>query len=199
MNEETRIKIMSYFLVIYAFAFIIASFIDNNYEFLFYSFIMFLLTVIVVLYYKHIRLTSSLIVGLILISVLHTLGGHLFFNGIRLYDIWIIENLIRYDNLVHFIGYFVTTFIAYNLLSPYLDDKIKYNRFFLSLVLVFITIGIGALNEIFELFAVIFLNAGSQVGDYLNNAFDLVFNLLGSITACFFLIYYYKKTKKYEK
>lgn len=199
MNEETRIKIMTYFLVVYAFSFIIFSFIDNNYEFLFYSFIMFLLTVIIVLYYKQVRLTSGLIIGLILISVLHTLGGHLFFNGTRLYDIWLIKDLIRYDNLVHFIGYFTTTLIAYNLLSPYLDDKIKYNKFFLSLLLVFIAIGIGALNEIFELSAVIFLNAGSQVGDYMNNAFDLVFNLLGSITACFLLIYYYKKTKKYEK
>lgn len=199
MREETKLKILTYFLVVYAFCFIIFSFIDNNYEFLFYSFLMFLLTIIILLYYKSLKLTSSLILGLIIISALHTLGGHLYLNGIRLYDLWLVFNLIRYDNLVHFIGYFVTTLIAYNLLYPHLNDRIKFNGFFLSLLLIFITTGIGALNEIFELSAVIFLNAGQQVGDYMNNAFDLVFNLLGSITACFFLIYSYKKNKNSEK
>ena len=196
MKEETKLKIMSYFLAIYAVAFIILSFIDNNLEFLFYSFIMFILTVIVVLYHKHIRLTSSLIIGLILISVLHTFGGHVFIHGTRLYDFYLINGIFRYDNLVHFIGYYVTTLIAYNLLFPYLDDRIKTNTVYLSLLLIFITIGIGAVNEIFELFAVLFLNAGLRVGDYFNNALDLVFNLLGSSAACFYLMYHYKKHRK---
>ncbi len=39
--------------------------------------------------------------------------------------------------------------------------------------------GLGAVAEIAELFAVLFFAAGEQVGGYLNNAFDLVFNLLG--------------------
>ncbi|MBS3155346.1 DUF2238 domain-containing protein [Candidatus Woesearchaeota archaeon] len=196
MKEETKLKIMSYFLAIYAVAFIILSFIDNNLEFLFYSFIMFILTVIVVLYHKHIRLTSSLIIGLILISVLHTFGGHVFIHGTRLYDFYLINGIFRYDNLVHFIGYYVTTLIAYNLLFPYLDDRIKTNTVYLSLLLIFITIGIGAVNEIFELLAVLFLNAGLRVGDYFNNALDLVFNLLGSSAACFYLMYHYKKHRK---
>ena len=196
MKEETKLKIMSYFLAIYAVAFIILSFIDNNLEFLFYSFIMFILTVIVVLYHKHIRLTSSLIIGLILISVLHTFGGHVFIHGTRLYDFYLINGIFRYDNLVHFIGYYVTTLIAYNLLFPYLDDRIKTNTIYLSLLLIFITIGIGAVNEIFELLAVLFLNAGLRVGDYFNNALDLVFNLLGSSAACFYLMYHYKKHRK---
>jgi len=196
VKEETKLKIMSYFLAIYAVAFIILSFIDNNLEFLFYSFIMFILTVIVVLYHKHIRLTSSLIIGLILISVLHTFGGHVFIHGTRLYDFYLINGIFRYDNLVHFIGYYVTTLIAYNLLFPYLDDRIKTNTVYLSLLLIFITIGIGAVNEIFELLAVLFLNAGLRVGDYFNNALDLVFNLLGSSAACFYLMYHYKKHRK---
>lgn len=196
MKEETKLKIMTYFLVVYAIGFIILSFMDNNIEFLFYSFIMFLLSVIVVLFHKHIRLTSSLIIGLILISVLHTLGGHFFIGSVRLYDLWLINGILRYDNLVHFIGYYVTTLIAYNLLFPYLEDRIRLNRIFLSLLLIFIASGIGAFNEIFELSAVIFLNAGQQVGDYMNNALDLLFNFFGSLTACFYLMYYYKKHEK---
>lgn len=198
MKEETKLKFMSYFLVIYAISFIILSFMDNNLEFLFYSFIMFILTVIVVLYHKHIRLTSSLIIGLILISILHTFGGHLYVHGTRLYDLFLISGILRYDNLVHFIGYYVTTLIAYNLLLPYLDNRIKTNTIYLSLLLIFITTGIGAFNEIFELLAVLFLNAGARVGDYFNNSFDLVFNLVGSSAACFYLMYYYKKHRKEE-
>ena len=56
--------------------------------------------------------------------------------------------------------------------------------------------GTGALNEVLEFGAVILFGAAKQVGDYLNNALDLVFNLTGSIIACFFIHPYHKKQIK---
>lgn len=58
--------------------------------------------------------------------------------------------------------------------------------------------GFGAFNEVLELGAVAYLNAAKQVGDYFNNAFDLLFNMLGSIIACFFLMRYHKYKKSYS-
>ncbi len=56
--------------------------------------------------------------------------------------------------------------------------------------------GFGAFNEIIELLAVLLFDATQQVGGYLNNALDLVFNLIGSIIACFFIIDYHKKIRE---
>jgi hypothetical protein len=44
-----------------------------------------------------------------------------------------------------------------------------------------------------EFTAVVFLGAQESVGNYLNNALDLVFNLLGSIIAVFFIFPYHRK------
>jgi hypothetical protein len=48
--------------------------------------------------------------------------------------------------------------------------------------------GLGAFNKVIELGAVIFLGASGQVGDYLNNAIDLMYNLGGAVLACFYLM-----------
>jgi uncharacterized membrane protein YjdF len=57
----------------------------------------------------------------------------------------------------------------------------------------FIALGIGSLNEILELGAVVLLGAQEIVGDYFNNAMDLVFNQIGSVTAVFFIHHSNKK------
>ena len=49
------------------------------------------------------------------------------------------------------------------------------------------------MNEILEFGAVLFLGAAKAVGDYYNNAWDLVFDMLGSIIACIFIYPYHKK------
>jgi hypothetical protein len=56
--------------------------------------------------------------------------------------------------------------------------------------------GTGAFVEIIEFSAVVFLGAAEQVGDYFNNAIDLLFNLTGSGIACFFIMHYHRKANK---
>ena len=48
------------------------------------------------------------------------------------------------------------------------------------LIVVLAVTGVGALNEIFELGAVVFTGS-TGVGGYYNNALDLIFNLIGAI------------------
>jgi uncharacterized membrane protein YjdF len=125
-------------------------------------------------------------------------GGNAYIHGTRLYDLWIIEGILKYDNIMHALSIFIATFVAYNIISPHLDLKTKHHPILFSLLLILIALGIGAVNEILEFMAVILLGAQEGVGGYLNNAWDLVFNLLGSIIAVF-LIFPYHSNRQIKK
>tara|TARA_Y100000310_G_scaffold130047_1_gene129221 strand:- start:5004 stop:5591 length:588 start_codon:yes stop_codon:yes gene_type:complete len=195
MQEKTELKLMLYFTIAYLALFTILSIIKENYEFLYYTIIMALLISIIVLYHKKLHLSKYILLGLTIFGAMHIFGGNIYIFNTRLYDLYLIPDIFRYDNLVHTIGSFITTIIAYSLLRPHLDKKIKHNPLLLSLILISISTGVAAYVEILELIAVLTLGASKQIGDYLNNALDLVFNLLGSIMASFFIIKYHKKKK----
>ena len=189
MQEKTELKLMLYFAIGYLVIFAILAIINKNYEFLYYTFILSALILLIVLYHKKIHLSKTVLFGLTILGVMHLLGGNIHISGTNLYDIWLIPpNILKYDNLVHVFGIFVATFAIFSIIQPHLNKKINHNPFLLSLILVSIAMGIGSFNEILELVAVVFLGATKQVGDYFNNALDLVFNLIGSIIACFFII-----------
>lgn len=195
MDEKTESKLILIFTVLYIMLFTILAFIRKNYEFLYYTLVMSSLITLIVLYHKKLHLSLIILTGLSVLGFMHVAGGNLYFSGNRLYEIYIL-NIIRYDQLVHSFGVFIATFVGYSLLKPYLDHRIEHHPVVLSLILVAIASGFGAINEILEFGAVIFLGADKAVGDYHNNALDLVFNTLGSIIACFFIYQYHKKQIK---
>ncbi|MFC1801290.1 DUF2238 domain-containing protein [Nanoarchaeota archaeon] len=196
--KEKKLGLIFYFTLIYMAFFTIYSIINRNYEFIYYIVIMSILIFIIVLYHKKIHLSNHILLGLTILGVFHLLGGTVFIAGTRLYDLWLIPpNILKFDNLIHAFGIFVATFVVYSLLNPHLDKKIKHRSVLLITLMVLIAMGIGALNEIMELGAVVFFNAQQSVGDYLNNALDLVFNFIGALIACIFIIPYHKK--KYKK
>ena len=190
MLEGTKLKIMFYFTVSYLMLFLVIALHNNNFEFLYYTFVLSILIFIVVIYYQKMRLTSNLIAGLVLVGAMHVLGGNVYLFGTRLYEFWLIKGFLRYDNVVHFIGSYVATLVAYNFLYPHLDTRKKHHKFWLALVIVLMAMGIGVFNEMLELIAVVFLDAQQQVGDYMNNAIDLFYNFLGSVISCAILINY---------
>ena len=93
-------------------------------------------------------------------------------------------------------GGMLATAIAFNVLHHHFDISVQKHPLIESYILITVACGIGAYNELVELFLVVFLNAGVAVGDYLNNAFDLVFNLFGAFigTALIFYIYPDRRT-----
>mgnify|MGYP002628761927 CR=1 FL=1 len=196
MDEETELKLVLYFTIGYLALFTILAIINRNLEFLFYTVVMSSLIFITLFVHKKLHLHVSVITGLALIGLLHILGGHVYIQGIRLYDFWLIGNFFKYDNFVHLIAIFTTTIIAYSLLNPHLDKKLSHNKFLLTLLLVLIASGIGAFNEILELLAVVLLGAAEGVGNYMNNAIDLVYNLFGAILASAIMIHYHKTNSK---
>jgi len=193
MREKTELKLMLWFTIIYLVLFAILAFIKGNYEFLYYISILSFLIFIISYYHKKMHLTTQVLLGLTILGIMHVLGGNIFISGMRLYDFWLIQNIFKYDNFVHAFGTFVVTFVVYSLIQPYLTKKSFQKKFLMFIFLILITVGLGAINEIVEFFAVMFLGAAKTVGDYTNNALDLVFNLIGSIIASFIIIRYHKK------
>jgi hypothetical protein len=167
MKEKTKLRIILFFVIAYLIIFGILSISDKNYEFLYYSAIMALIIFIAIFYYKKLHLPISVITGFAIFGIMHMSGATFF-----------------------------VTLAVYSLLYPHFDKKLKGNKFLLFLLLILITLGIGAFHEILELGAVVFFDVSERVGDYMNNALDLLFNLIGAIVACIFLIIYHKREEK---
>ena len=70
-------------------------------------------------------------------------------------------------------GTFIATIIAYNLLSPHLDNSTRSRPIILSILLILVASGIGTLNEIIDFLAWVDFDVAKQVGYDLNNACDL--------------------------
>ena len=196
MDKKTESRLILIFTVAYLIFFGLLAFVKKNYEFLFYTIMLSSLIIIVVSYYKKLHLTFIILGGLSFLGFMHLAGGTIDINGSRLYEFWFIPGILKYDNIIHALSLFVVTFVAYSIVSPHLDLKTKYHPILFSLLLVLTAMGIGAVNEILELGAVIFFGAQDGVGDYFNNAGDLVFNLIGSIIAVFFIHPYHKRRIK---
>jgi hypothetical protein len=71
---------------------------------------------------------------------MHLVGGTVNIAGIRLYDFWIIQGILKYDNVIHILSIFITTFVAYSIVSPHLDLKTKQHPILFSLLLILIAL-----------------------------------------------------------
>ena len=197
MDDKLVFNILLWFTVGYSALFGIYSFLNRNYEFLYYTLLVSILIVVVVVYHKTINLPNGVLVGLAVLGALHVAGGNFHLGGVRLYDFWFIGGIFKYDNLMHFLGAVIATIVAYTLLYPHMDKKIDDSKFFLSLLLILLACGVGTIIELVEFLGVLLFDISAQVGGYTNTLIDLVFNFLGATTACFFLMWHYPK--RYSK
>jgi uncharacterized membrane protein YjdF len=188
MEESHKLKTMLYFTILYMIVFTAIALINSNYEFLYYTAFMLMLIILVVFHYRRFELKTSTLFWLTLLGALHIFGGNIYIDLTRLYDFWLIPGILRYDNFVHIIGGLTATLVSYHLLYYRFHDRIIHDKFMLALILLLVACGVGAVYEVIELSAVLWFNAGSKVGDYFNNAFDLLFNLIGAVMGCIYLI-----------
>ncbi len=135
-----------------------------------------------------------------ILGFLHFLGGEFRISGTRLYDLKFLNGIFEFDNVVHFFGGLATALLGYNMLLPHIDTKFKKHHIVLPFLIICIALGIGALIELLEFGAVVFLNAAATVGSYLNNALDLFFDTLGAFVAALFIhVYYHGKLEKLKE
>jgi len=194
-NRELQLKLIYIFTVTYLILFGILSLNRANYEFIFYYALMVVVLSYIFFSYRDFEFSLPFFIGFSIIGLLHVLGANIFIDGLRLYDHVFL--IFRYDNFVHFTSTIIASIIAYNMLYPHFADRYTAYPVRYSYLIVAVALGMGAIVEIMEFSAVILVNA-QGVGDYFNNAWDLVYNFLGAITGAV-IIYLFHKPKPHKK
>ena len=155
-------------------------------EFLFYIVVVAILMVVVTILHRRVRLAHSSLWALFAWAVLHMAGGMIPLphpivkGGGVLYNFWPLPGLLRYDQLIHAYGFGITAWVAWQSLRTIVRPP--YTSFGLLAAAAMVAAGLGAVNEVIE-FAATKLVEKTNVGDYDNNAWDLVFNLTGATVA----------------
>jgi uncharacterized membrane protein YjdF len=126
-------------------------------------------------------------------AALHMAGGAVHVGSGVLYGLHLFHvvgsgdaYVLRYDQVVHFYGFFVATLVAYWLLLPQLKSAFRPGA--IAFVAFLAGMGFGALNEIIEFMAVLAV-PDNGVGGYYNTAIDLCANALGALTAALAIVY----------
>src|SRR3989344_4098129 len=179
------------FNLLYIVGFTAYYLINKNYEFLWYVVVLLFFFILIASTIKRSRFDNIILGGLSLWGLLHMAGGGIVVAGDVLYAWPVIPIagsgelfILKYDQIVHWFGFGVSTLVVYHLLKPYLNDKTNWQVVYPILVVA--GTGLGVLNEIVEFGAVLFFSE-TGVGGYFNIALDLVFNTLGAITAVFII------------
>ncbi|MDD5253502.1 MAG: DUF2238 domain-containing protein [Candidatus Nanoarchaeia archaeon] len=186
MEKKTALNLMLIYSILFMLIFTIFFVLKGNYEFLYYTALMSFVILFFVIFYKKFNFPVLSMLGLTILLTLHILGGHINIGNTRLYDFWIIPGVLKYDNPVHFFGIFTVAFMINHIIKPHLKNNLKKSTWFFYIILM--SLGVAGFYEILELVPSIWLGAKNQVGDYLNNALDLVFGLLGAMTAGLYII-----------
>lgn len=178
-----ELRPLAIFTGLYIVAFALYALVSDNIEFLFYVSIVVIVFVLLLKKQSSFSLPKDTLWGLSVWGLLHMMGGNIPANGSVLYNLWIIPDLLKYDQFVHLFGFAVATILGFDLLKPMLTNINRQRLFFL---LVMIGLGLGALNEIIEFVAVLTIPE-TNVEGYFNTGWDLVFDLYGAIIACVYI------------
>lgn len=187
MKLITEYKWLLLFNALYVLGFTAYFFSIRNYEFLWYIvvFLFFFILIGGTLHKTH--FPKSILWLLSIWGLLHMAGGGVRVGDSVLYAYELIPiigsgeaSILKYDQAVHFFGFFSTTFVMFHLFKRFvgLDRGLKTLLFAAALS----AVGLSVLNEIVEFIAVL-LASETGVGGYYNIALDLVFNTLGAATA----------------
>ena len=180
------------FTLLYMLAWLIATVLLQNSEFVFYFVVMCVLIVAVGLVHLRVRFHPAALWGLSLWGLAHMAGGlmpipsslPILGESHVLYNWWIVPGVLKYDQLVHAFGFGVVTWICWqSLQAAFANRGITIQPSFGLLTLcVAAGMGFGAGNEVVEFIATLTL-PGTNVGGYANTGWDLVANFVGSILA----------------
>ncbi len=169
----------------------------ENFEFLWYVAVLLFFMFLIGLTLNRTHFPPWLLWLLSLWGLLHMAGGGVAVGDRVLYAYEIVHLfgsgdgfVLRFDQVVHLYGFFVTTFIVHHLLKPHCARPYATMVLVLSAVA---SMGFGALNELVEFLAVL-VSSETGVGGYYNTALDLVFNALGA-TLAFFVLFVGRPTR----
>ena len=99
--------------------------------------------------------------------------------------------ILKFDQVVHAFGFAVATLVMYEITKRYFTGS----RGLLVFIAALGGLGLGAINELVEFAAVVFMPS-TGVGGYFNTGLDLVFNAVGAIFMAVML--YWKPRLKFK-
>lgn len=166
--------------------------LTGNREFVFYLVVMAVLIAVILFVHRRVNLSTGVLWALSIWGGLHMAGGLVPvpagwpFNPPTpvLYSLWLIPDLLKYDQVVHAYGFAVTTWVCWEGLQAIARGR----GVTLAPTLGALTLcaaagmGFGALNEIIEFIAVLTI-PNTNVGGYENTGWDLVSNFVGTVCA----------------
>ena len=167
----------------------------HNKEFVFYFVIMCVMMAVTWGVHWAIRLHPLALWGLSLWGFLHMAGGLVpipegwpRLGGNVLYNLWLIPNLLKYDQIIHAYGFGLMTWVCWQGLQRAFKNRGVTARptFGLLTLCVAAGMGFGALNEVIEFIAALTIQ-GTNVGGYENTGWDLVANLTGCVLSAVLL------------
>lgn len=162
---------------------------QHNYEFIGYVVIVLLLFGVVLYSNRYVAYPNYVLWGLLAWALLHMLGGVETGSGV-VYTKMLLPivgepyQILKYDQVIHALGFFVATLVMYYALRQHLRPAFSWKA--VGIVVCMAGLGLGAFNEIVEFLMTVSLPQ-TNVGGYENTALDLVSNFLGAILAVFFL------------
>lgn len=194
-NTKTPWIISALILIVFTAIFIYGG----NYEFLIYIAVIGLLIIAIAISDRFFKYSNIARWGFVTWLFLHMSGGAIWIKGTRLYDTVLIDivgapyYILRYDQFAHILSFFVMALFVYAIISTII--KPEANKALIMATVFAATMGVGAVHEITEFSTVVLFNS-TGVGNYFNNALDLIFNSIGIIIALFFVNNKLNKRKK---
>lgn len=181
------------FTVGYLLAAAIAILVTGNREFAMYLAHMLVLITLILWAHKGAQFSKGVLWGLSVWGLLHMAGGTVPVpprmaqlndpeqTKAVLYSFWLIPpNVFKYDNLVHAFGFFMTTLACAQAIRRFLAPDAR-PTLALFVVLAAAGMGFGAVNEVIEFIATRLFD--TNVGGYVNNSIDLIYNGIGACLA----------------
>ena len=164
----------------------INAWMTGNTEFIFYFLVMVIIRTLTMLIHSRVRFPIVILWALSIWGLLHMMGGMYVLRKTNdvLYNFWIVPDILRYDQLIHAYGFGVATWACWICLKA-MQPELAPTTGSLALTLL-AGLGLGAVNETVEFFVTLVLPS-TNVGDYTNTGWDLVFNLIGGVIALTFI------------
>jgi hypothetical protein len=134
----------------------------------------------VVALHARVGFSGATLWGLVGFGLGHLAGGMVPVGDGILYQWWLVEGLLRYDNLQHAWGFGFVGRATWEALRPRLAPRDEDLPFVAFVVIVLGAAALGAVNEVLEYVMTLVL-AETNVGGYDNTARDLVANLVGGV------------------
>ena len=190
--QSQRVWPVATFTALYLAAATVGALGLGNQEFLFYIVVMVVLVGVIWLVHRHVELAIATLWALSVWGLLHMAGGLLtvpeswpISGDVRvLYSLWLIPELLKYDQVVHAYGFGVSTWVCWQGIRTAIrhrgGDAVPTGG--LMVLAAAAGMGLGALNEVIE-FAATLLVPETNVGGYLNTGWDLVANTTGATLA----------------